>query len=154
MSYVKHILQPGEEVRVVGRLHWIIYVPAIACLIVAAVAFGAAVHLKYTHYQWPLLVVSVIFAILGLLALVRAWWHAFTIEIAVTNHRVIYAQGFINRHTDEMNIDKIESVIVDQSILGRILDYGTISIRGTGASIERLRLIAHAIELRNAITSR
>ncbi|MGA3304317.1 MAG: PH domain-containing protein [Methylovirgula sp.] len=154
MSYVKHILQPGENVLIVGRLHWIIYVPAIVCLAVAAVAFGGAVHLKYTHYQWPLLVVSVIFAILGLLALVRAWWHAFTVEIAVTNHRVIYAQGFINRHTDEMNIDKIESVIVDQSILGRILDYGTISIRGTGASIEQLRLIAHAIELRNAITSR
>ena len=63
MSYVKHILQPGEEVRVVGRLHWIIYVPAITSLAVAAVAFGASVQLKYTHYQWPLLVVSVIFAI-------------------------------------------------------------------------------------------
>jgi hypothetical protein len=53
-----------------------------------------------------------------------------------------------------MNIDKIESVIVDQSILGRIFDYGTVSIRGTGASIEQLKLISHAIELRNAITSR
>ena len=154
MSYVKHILQPGENVLVVGRLHWIIYVPGIFWLSLAVVCFAASVHFRYTNYQWPLLVAAAVFLILGLIALIRAWWHAFTVEIAVTNHRVIYNRGFINRHTDEMNIDKIESVIVDQSILGRILGYGTISIRGTGASIEQLRLIAHAIELRNAITSR
>ncbi|HEY1736297.1 MAG TPA: PH domain-containing protein [Methylovirgula sp.] len=154
MSYVKHILQPGEEVRVVGRLHWIIYVPGFFWLALAIAAFGASVHLKYTNYQLPLLAAAVILGIWALFALIRAWWHAFTVEIAVTNHRVIYNRGFINRHTDEMNIDKIESVIVDQSILGRILDYGTINIRGTGASIEQLKLISHAIELRNAITSR
>jgi hypothetical protein len=53
-----------------------------------------------------------------------------------------------------MNIDKVESVVVDQSILGRILDYGTILIKGTGHGFERLKLISHAIELRNSITSR
>lgn len=154
MSYIKHILQPGETVLVDGRLHWIIYVPAIFWLLCAVAAGGGSVHLKYTHYQWPLLIAAAVFAIFGLILLVRAWWHAFTTEIAVTNHRVVYKEGFINRHTDEMNIDKIESVIVDQSILGRIFGYGTVSIRGTGASIEQLPLIAHAIELRNAITSR
>lgn len=154
MSYVKHILQPGENVLVIGRLHWIIYAPAILWFILAGACVAGAVHFKYTNYYWPLAIGVVVFFVLGLVALIRAWWHAFTVEIAVTNHRVIYKQGFINRHTDEMNIDKIESVIVDQSILGRLLDYGTISIRGTGASIEQLRLIAHAIELRNAITSR
>jgi hypothetical protein len=51
-------------------------------------------------------------------------------------------------------MDKVESVIVDQSVLGRIFDYGTISIRGTGQGFERLKLISHAIELRNSITSR
>jgi uncharacterized membrane protein YdbT with pleckstrin-like domain len=154
MSYVKHILQPGENVLVVGRLHWIIYVPAIFLLILAAVSFAASAHSQYSSFQWPLLALAIIFLIFGFISLIRAWWHAFTVEIAVTNHRVIYNRGFINRHTDEMNIDKIESVIVDQSILGRILGYGTINIRGTGASIEQLKLIAHAIELRNAITSR
>lgn len=154
MSYVKHILQPGENVLVVGRLHWIIYVPGFFWLILAVASFAASVHFRYTNYQWPLLALAFVFLVLALISLIRAWWHAFTVEIAVTNHRVIYNRGFVNRHTDEMNIDKIESVIVDQSILGRILDYGTINIRGTGASIEQLKLIAHAIELRNAITSR
>jgi hypothetical protein len=46
---------------------------------------------------------------------------------------------FIRRHTAEMNMDKVESVTVTQSILGRMLDYGTIHVRGTGVGIEHLR---------------
>ncbi|QXX73306.1 PH domain-containing protein [Methylovirgula sp. HY1] len=155
MSYVKHILQPGEDVLVIGRLHWIIYWHALAWFLACAVSGAAAVHYHETNYPWMLAIaLTALFFLFGLIALIRAWWHAFTTEIAVTTHRVIYKRGFITRHTDEMNIDKIESVIVDQSILGRLLGYGTLDIRGTGASIEQLKRIAHAIELRNAITSR
>ena len=155
MSYVKHILQPGENVLAVGSLHWIIYWPALFWLLCDAGAVAAAVHFHSTNYPWMTSVaLTALFFLFGLLALLRVWWHAFTTEIAVTTHRVIYKRGFITRHTDEMNIDKIESVIVDQSILGRILGYGTIDVRGTGAGMERLKRIAHAIELRNAITSR
>lgn len=155
MSYVKHILQPDEQVLVIGRLHWIIYWPAFLWFLCCAGAAAAAVHFHATNYPWMLTVaLTVLFFVFGFVALIRAWWYAFTIEIAVTTHRVIYKRGFITRHTDEMNIDKIESVIVEQSILGRLLDYGTIDIRGTGASIEQLARVAHAIELRNAITSR
>jgi uncharacterized membrane protein YdbT with pleckstrin-like domain len=154
MSYVKHILQPGEKVLVIGRIHWIIYMPGVFWLICAAAAFGASVHFKYTHYQWPALALALVFLVLGLAGVLRAWWKSFTTEIAVTTTRVVHKQGFITRHTKEMNLDKVESVVVDQSILGRIFGYGTIFIRGTGANIERLKLISHAIELRNAITSR
>jgi uncharacterized membrane protein YdbT with pleckstrin-like domain len=155
MSYIKHILQPDEKVLVIGRLHWIIYWHAIVSFVCAAGAAATAIYFKDTNYIWMIVVVlTVVFVIYGLIALIRAWWHAFTTEIAVTNHRVIYKTGFINRHTAEMNIDKIESVDVDQSILGRILGYGTIDIKGTGASIEQLKRVAHAIELRSAITSR
>ena len=58
----------------------------------------------------------------------RRW----TTELSVTNHRVIYKRGFIRRHTVEMNMDKVETVNVDQSILGRIAGYGTIHVLGTG----------------------
>ena len=56
-------------------------------------------------------------------------------ELSVTNHRVIYKTGFIRRHTVEMNMDKVETVNVDQTILGRILGYGTIHVLGTGQGI-------------------
>ena len=51
-----------------------------------------------------------------------------------------------------MNMDKVESVQVDQSILGRMFDYGTVTILGTGEGFETLRAIAGPIKLRNCIT--
>jgi uncharacterized membrane protein YdbT with pleckstrin-like domain len=75
-------------------------------------------------------------------------------EIAVTTHRVIYKTGFIRRYTAEMNMDKVESVDVVQPLLGRLLDYGSVRVRGTGASLEQLDYVGHPLALRNAITVR
>jgi hypothetical protein len=75
-------------------------------------------------------------------------------EFAVTDRRVIYKCEFISRHTAEMNMDKIESVDVDQSLLGRVLNYGTIHVLGTGEGIESLHRIAAPLALRNAITAK
>jgi uncharacterized membrane protein YdbT with pleckstrin-like domain len=75
-------------------------------------------------------------------------------EFAVTDRRVIYKRGFISRHTVEMNMDKIESVDVDQSLLGRLFNYGTIHVLGTGQGIECLRQIGAPLALRNAITAK
>jgi uncharacterized membrane protein YdbT with pleckstrin-like domain len=53
----------------------------------------------------------------------------------------------------EMNMAKVESVDVDQSILGRLLGFGTVTIHGTGGGIERMRNIANPIAFRNHVTS-
>jgi uncharacterized membrane protein YdbT with pleckstrin-like domain len=66
----------------------------------------------------------------------------------------VYKRGFIPRHTVEMNMDKVESVDVDQSILGRMLNYGDITIRGTGLGIEPLHNIDEPLEFRNQVTAR
>ena len=85
---------------------------------------------------------------------IAAWFNQWITEIAVTNKRVIYKRGFIRIYTAEMNMDKIESVIVTQSILGRILDYGSIHVRGTGEGMEHLHGIRAPLALRNCITSK
>ena len=77
-----------------------------------------------------------------------------TTEFAVTDHRVIYKRGFLRRHTVEMNMDKVETVDVDQSVLGRLLGFGTIHVHGTGQGIENLSRVAAPLRLRNAITAR
>src|SRR5262249_56933771 len=89
----------------------------------------------------------------GLILLAQEWFRWWTTEIAVTNRRVIYKTGFIWRDTTEMHMDKVESVEVKQSILGRILDYGDVEIRGVGTGFEPLRMIAAPLELRNHITA-
>ncbi len=85
---------------------------------------------------------------------VKAWFRRWTTEIDVTDRRVVYKRGFIRRHTIEINMDKVESVDVDQSLFGRLFDYGDIVIRGTGAGIEPLRGIDSPLAFRNAVTAR
>jgi uncharacterized membrane protein YdbT with pleckstrin-like domain len=91
-------------------------------------------------------------ALVAIVLLIREWFQWWITEIAVTDRRVIYKKGLIRRQTNEMNMDKVESVQVGQSILGRMLDYGTVTILGTGEGFETLRTIASPIELRNNIT--
>ena len=73
-----------------------------------------------------------------------------TSEFAITNKRVIIKVGLISRRTLEMNIEKVESVNVDQGILGRIFGYGDITVIGTGGTREPFRHIARPLEFRKA----
>jgi uncharacterized membrane protein YdbT with pleckstrin-like domain len=153
LSYVASILQPGETVRAMGRIHWIIYGRAALLGIVALAVFFYAGALDGSLGRVATLIGWFLLA-LAALAFLHASFTRWITELAVTNHRVIYKQGFLARHTVEMNMDKVETVDVDQSIAGRLLGYGTIRVRGTGQGIENLRGISAPIELRNAITSR
>ena len=76
------------------------------------------------------------FLLIALISLISSWFDNWTTELAVTDRRIIYKTGFTRRQMREMNMDKIESVIVNQSILGRLLDFGTIHVMGTGQGIE------------------
>ena len=66
----------------------------------------------------------------------------------------MHKTGFIQRKTFEMSLDKVESVDVNQSILGRIFDYGDVTIMGVGEGEEDIKTIASPLEFRNAITAR
>jgi uncharacterized membrane protein YdbT with pleckstrin-like domain len=72
----------------------------------------------------------------------------YTDEFAITNKRVIIKTGLISRKTFEMNHTKIESVNVDQGILGRMLGYGTIRIVGSGGTKEVFPKILNPLEFR------
>ena len=74
-----------------------------------------------------------------------------TSEFAITNKRVIVKMGLIRRQTLELNLQRVESVSVDQTIMGRILGYGTLTIIGTGGTREPFRRIAHPLEFRKAV---
>jgi uncharacterized membrane protein YdbT with pleckstrin-like domain len=149
MSYVQHVLQPGEQVRKVSSLHWIGYWHGVAVGLLAVVAYWLSETRllpgiwRYTAYA---------LALIGVVLLIQQWLRWWITEIAVTDRRVIYKKGLIRRQTNEMNMDKVESVKIDQSILGRMLDYGNVTILGTGEGLETLRTIASPIELRNSIT--
>jgi uncharacterized membrane protein YdbT with pleckstrin-like domain len=102
-------------------------------------------HVVYeTQYHWKIYFsLGGIFTLFILPAL-RRW----SDEFVVTDKRVIVKTGIISRRTLEMNLNKIESVNVDQSIMGRLLGYGTITIIGTGGTRESFPDIGKAVEFR------
>ena len=71
-------------------------------------------------------------------------------EFVITNRRIIIKTGLVARKTIEMNLSKIESVNVDQSVVARILGYGSITIIGTGGTRETFHNISNPIEFRKA----
>jgi len=87
----------------------------------------------------------------GLFRLVTHLGRAGTTEMLVTPRKIVFRSGFFSRQTIEMVNSKIETVQVDQSFLGRIFDYGTIIITGTGGSLEPISMIAHPRALQQAI---
>lgn len=151
MSYVDKILQTGETVKHRGRIHWIVYMPGLilAALALAAYLLGG----RAVPDPWPL-AVAVAIAIIALYLLLGAWFVRWTTELAITDRRIIFKRGFIRRHTIEMNMDKVESVDVDQTILGRMFDYGDITVRGVGTGLEPLRDIIDPLTFRNQVTAR
>ena len=149
MSYVQRVLRPGEQVRHISSIHWIVYWLGVAVALLAVVAYWFS-ETRFLTGMWRFTAYAL--ALVAVVLLVQEWLRWWITEIAVTNRRIIYKKGFIRRQTNEMNMDKVESVQVDQSILGRMLDYGTVTILGTGEGFETLRTIASPIELRNNIT--
>jgi len=151
--YIDQILQPGERVLYSTNAHWIFYVPAIAAWILALVLFflSHSTAAESTVLLW--LSASAVVAIVALYWTAKAWFHRWTTETDVTNMRVVHKTGFIQRRTFEMALDKVESVDVNQSILGRLLDYGNVTIKGVGEGKEDITTIASPLMFRNSITT-
>lgn len=76
-----------------------------------------------------------------------------TSEYAITTKRIVIKRGLVSVHTLEMNLSKVESINVDQSLLGRMLDYGTLTVIGTGGTREVFPSIAHPKEFRRQFQS-
>ncbi len=97
-----------------------------------------------TSYHWIIFLTSKAIFTLFLSPLIAIY----SDEFAITNKRVIIKTGLISRHTLELNLTKIESVNINQSIWGRILDYGSIQIIGTGGTKETFINISRPLEFR------
>ncbi len=69
-------------------------------------------------------------------------------EFGITNKRLIIKTGILSRRTLELNLSKIESVNVNQSLLGRMLGYGSIGVIGTGGTKEYFVSIKNPLEFR------
>ena len=152
--YIDEILQPGEKVLYSTNAHWMFYLPAMAGWTVAIVLYLLSRQPYADGIVLLCLSAAAVVAIVALYWTAKAWFHRWTTETDVTNLRVVHKTGFIKRRTFEMSLDKVESVDVNQSILGRLLNYGNVTVRGVGEGAETITTIASPLDFRNHITAR
>ena len=151
MRYVEQNLMPGEHVSYQARLHSIIYAGPAALAFLGLIFSVFSIGNRYSQVAIGFAVL--LFAVAGVYFLSR-WVTARTSEFAVTNKRVIIKVGLIRRHTLELLLTKVESIGVDQGILGRVLGYGSIVVIGTGGTKEPFKNIAEPLEFRKQVQAR
>lgn len=149
-SYVESVLADGE--RIVHRAaisHWKFVLSYLIGALCLAVAIGA---LFFRHdYPQESLVIGIAALIVGLVVILSALIRRSTTELVLTDRRIIAKRGFVARDTVEMQLGKVESLHVNQGVIGRMLDYGDVMVVGTGSSLEPLRGIASPLELRRKL---
>ena len=149
-SYAESVLAEGERiVHQAVTSHWT-YVPRylLGIIFIAAGVLGLLLTPASSDLALLLMAAPIL---IGALVIATALVKRLTTELALTNRRIIVKRGLIARDTVEMNLAKIESVRVNQGLLGRILNYGDVTVVGTGASPEPLRGIADPLELRKKL---
>jgi uncharacterized membrane protein YdbT with pleckstrin-like domain len=141
MSYVESNLLPGEQITYRARLHRIIYfLPD--CLLVAAILIGLA------GGGW---IAAGVLAAIGVLLFIPPWIRSMSSEFAITNKRVLIKVGLVRRHSLELLLQKVEGIGVDQSLIGRILGFGSITVSGVGGTRESFRMISSPLEFRRQV---
>jgi len=151
MDYETQVLRPDETVKAVGTLHWSVYAQGLMALAAADGLVFSAVRMAAGSHRDATLRGAILAFVLALVLLVVTWLRCRGTEIVVTDKRVLYKHGIVTRHTVEMNLSKVESIDVEQGVIGRMLNFGTVLIRGTGETLEPLRQVVAPLALRNAI---
>ena len=124
MSYIDESLVEGETLIHRARVSW------------------------WSQFWLVFLGILTLVAVVGLVFLIWAWIRVRSTELAITSRRIIAKFGFVKRHTVEINLDKVESLKVEQGVWGRFLNFGTIFISGSGSSVAPIPNIADPLVFR------
>jgi len=138
MGYVESLLSDGEVIVLRTRKHWLsIFVDGLLGWLfglggLVLLVFGLWIRgngegLSGTFGS----VVSAGSGILVLLAIILIGWRIVnwrTQDYMVTNRRVVKVEGVLNKRTGDSNLEKVNDAVLDQSVVGRMLNYGDLDI--------------------------
>ena len=155
-SYIDRSLGDGETVIIRAHFHWLYDLGAWLWLAVPLVGFAAA--LLYTR-QAPanlalgqsLMIACLVLLVVGLWMFLKLMIRKWTTELGVTSHRFVEKYGLISMSTNEIALPNIEGVRVRQGLAGRIFNYGTVRIEGTGVDSATTPKIADPVGFVRAI---
>src|SRR5258706_3039667 len=143
-SYVDSVLAEGE--RVIHRAaisHWKFAFSYLIGSLLLLTALG--IYVSTENHAGASLAMVVVPLVVGLAVILVAVIRRQTTELVLTDRRIITKRGLIRRDTVEMNLSKVESVHVNQGLMGRMLNYGDVTVVGTGSPLETLGGIAQPL---------
>ncbi len=155
MGYVEGLMGSNEKIVVRTRQHWMVLASSfigdfvaslvIVVVAVAATVFGAGLVGPLAVFA-PVLLLLLIFPLVDFLHSFLDWWNE---EYLVTNRRVVQAEGTINKHVIDSSLEKVNDVVLNQSIMGRLLDYGDIEIlTASEIGVNKLHKIASPVRFK------
>ena len=152
MGYVEKLLVPGEEIVFVTRRHWLALLPVILidlgiAIVIAAVTVAGIVFLQVAYA--PLALLLLLVPVLHFLIQFVQWRSE---QYIVTNRRVMDVRGTFNKYVSDTSLEKVNDLVLHQSFLGRILDYGDLRVMsGSDAGVDRFQRVARPLQLKSAI---
>jgi uncharacterized membrane protein YdbT with pleckstrin-like domain len=152
MGYVENNLLNDEKIVFKTKKHWIIFLwPALFLIVGIKIILLEKTLTPTATASNPSSSIGGFFMLIGILWFVLALIDFLNNEYAVTDKRIIIKVGMIKRTTLEMNKEKVESILVDQSILGRMFNYGTLIVSGTGSTKQPFKHISDPIQFKKIV---
>ncbi len=157
MSYVSKHLIEGETIVYATGLHWVVLLQAIFLTFVFGAA-GVALLVINARNQGgasgsatAMMAGGIALLVIAAICLLSGIIKRSATEMVVTNKRVVLKVGLVTRNTFELLLQKVESIGVKETVMGRILGYGTVVVDGTGGSSEPFGRVSHPIEFRKQV---
>jgi len=157
MSYVAKHLIDGETIVYETRLHWIVLVVPLLLGLLFGLAGVAMFVLSSRNTadnataSQAMTIAGAAFLFLAFIFVVRGILMRNATEMTVTNKRVFVKVGLAARRTVELLLSRVESIGVEESVMGRMLGFGRVIVHGTGGTPEVFNGIAHPLEFRTQV---
>ena len=147
MTFIEKNLANNEKIVYRAQLHWWIYGRSVLLVILGAViALGLGKHEAVK-------IIGALLVLIGFVGVINAYVRASSSEFAVTNRRIMMKTGIANRRLIELQLNRSEGLVIDQGIIGRIFNYGTIIIRSGGTMEEIFSPVADPYEFKRQINN-
>ncbi len=156
MGYIEKYLLSGETIAYRTRPHWIVSARSLAGVLLLLAVVGVALALMGSRLRPADTHRLYLYIGLGGLALAFIAYlvpliKRRSVECIVTNQRIIIKTGILRHKTTEMFLNRVESVSVDQSVWGRMFNYGNLTLHGAGGTPEPFNRIAKAREFQREV---
>jgi hypothetical protein len=150
MSYTDSLLAQGEVVAMRSKQHWLAILldgrNALAIWLVAVLLFAATTIFNIQGQARDILGIIVLaLFVIGLVVIGWQWIQWLNADYLVTNRRVLQVGGVINKKSMDSSLEKVNDAVLEENLLGRMLDYGDLDIlTASEAAIDRFRMLKHA----------